>query len=307
VRWSLIVAILASSAFAQSVTSPAQLPDTVKDFGPGTAHGELPCAIEILNPVLNFGSRFQAGYMVRVSLHEYSGGGHLYVVFQVTPQDGSRQPVLFEDTIELPDDRPDATEEVHGAFLLGEGHYQVKWSIVDDAGRVFRKEWNLDAKLEGKEKSAMPPATAGDLSWHAASEPSASAYPRRVTVLLNAAPTAGYPWTRMLGTLAPLVERLSAASIRLVVLNLPEERELFLEDGFHSDGLNRVVHATNRLIDPAADHSILKHQAGVWQLLAGLVSREFSRRNRRTPSSFWEPRGGLKSRCHPASRRLGRF
>jgi len=266
--------MLTATASAQSVTSPSQLPDSVTNFGPGTAHGALPCAVEILQPALNFASRFQAGYLLRVPLHAYSGGGHLYVLFQVTPQDGNRQPVLFADSIELPEDRPDATEEVHGAFLLGEGHYHVKWSILDDLGRVFRKEWDLQAKPEANEKSAMPPATAGDLSWRPATAPSASAYPRRVTVLVNAAPTAGYPWTNLLGTLAPLVERLSVSSIRLVALSLPQERELFHEDGFRLDGMNRVVHATNRLIDPAADHSILKHQAGVWELLATLVNRE---------------------------------
>jgi len=274
VHWSLIVAMLTATASAQSVTSPSQLPDTVKNFGAGTAHGELPCAVQILPPALNFASRFQAGYVVRIPLHAYSGGGHLYVVFQVTPQDGNRQPVLFADSIELPDDRPNATEEGHGAFLLGEGHYHVKWSILDAVGRVFRKEWDLDAKPEGHEKIAMPPGTTGDLSWHPATAPSASGYPGRVTILMNAAPTAGYPWTNLLGTLAPLVERLSATSIRLVALSLPQERELFHEDGFHLDGMNRVVHATNRLIDPAADHSILKHQAGVWELLATLVNRE---------------------------------
>jgi hypothetical protein len=275
VLWSLIVAMLtAATASAQSLTSPAQLPDSVKNFGPGRAHGEIPCAVEILEPALNFGSRFQAGYVARIPLHAYSGGGHLYVVFEVTPKEGNRQPVLFADTIDLPDDRPDATEEVHGAFQLGEGNYHVKWSIMDDVGRVFRKQWDLDAKPKGHEKIAMPPATAGDLSWRPASEPSVSAYPRRVTVLLSAAPMAGYPWTTMLGTLAPLVERLSRASIRLVVLSLPLQRELFEIEGFGLDGMNRVVHATNRLIDPAADHSIPQHQAGVWELLAGLVNRE---------------------------------
>lgn len=269
-----MVAMLAATASTQSVTSLSQLPDTVKNFGPGTAHGALPCAVEILEPGLNFASRFQTGYSVRVPLQAYSGGGHLYVVFQVTPQNGNRQPVLFADSIELPDHRPDAIEEVHGAFLLGEGHYHVKWSILDDLGRVSRKEWDLDAKPAGNEKSAMPPATAGDLSWRPASGPSAKAYPRQVTVLLNAAPTAGYPWTKLLGTLVPLVEQLSAASIRLVVLDLPRERELFLEDGFHLDDMNRLVHATNRLMDPAADHSVLKDQAGVWEWLAGLVNRE---------------------------------
>lgn len=126
--------------------------------------------------------------------------------------------------------------EVHGRFLLGEGHYHVKWSMMDDVGRVFRKEWDPDAKPAGHEKIMMPPATAGDLSWRPAPEPSSSTYPRRVTILLSAAPTEGYPWTTMLGTLASLVKRLSASSIRLVVLSLPLERELFEVDGFRAAG-----------------------------------------------------------------------
>ena len=274
-RWILIVGVVTATASAQVVTSSSQLPDAVKNFGPGVAHGELPCAVEILQPRLNFASRFQAGYSVRIPLGGYAGGGHRwYVVFQVTPQEGNRQPVLFADSIDVPASPPYEVEEVHGAFLLGEGDYHVKWSILDDLGRVFREEWDLEAKPEEQETVAMPPGMAGDLSWHPANSPSAPAYPGRVTILVNAAPTAGYPWTMLVGTLAPLVERLSAASIRLVVVNLPREQELFHEDNFQLDGVNRVIHATNQLRDPTDLRIIiLNHQPGVWDLLATLVNQ----------------------------------
>jgi len=197
---AILVAMFMRFALAQSVTLPERLPKAVRELGPGAARGELPCAVEALQPALNFASRFQAGYVVRAPMNAYRGGGHHWdVVFRVTPREGSGQPVLFTDSIDLPDDASsDAIEEVHGLFLLGEGHYQVKWSMLDDLGRVFRKEWDLEAKATGKERITMPSGTAGDLAWRLASEVPASAYPQRVTLLVNVSRTAGYPWTTLL-------------------------------------------------------------------------------------------------------------
>jgi len=187
---------------------------------------------------------------------------------------GGGQPVLFADSIDLPDDASsDAIEEVHGLFLLEEGHYHVKWSMLDDLGRVFRKEWDLEAKATGKERITMPSGTAGDLAWRSAAEARASAYPQRVTLLVNVSRTAGYPWTTLLAVLEPLVERLSTASVRLVVFDLPQQRELFRADDFTLNSMNRLVHATNWLtgrVDPGP----FEHQAGVWDLLANLVNGE---------------------------------
>jgi hypothetical protein len=272
---AIIVAMFVRFALAQIVTLPEQLPKAVGDFGPGAASGELPCAVEELQPVLNFASRFQAGYVVRAPMNAYPGGGHHWdVVFRVTPQEGSGQPVLFTDSIDLPDDASsDAIEEMHGVFLLGEGQYHVKWSMLDDLGRVFRKEWDLEAKATGKERITMPSGMAGDLAWRSASETPVSAYPQRVTLLVNVSRTAGYPWTTLLAVLEPLVERLSTASVRLVVFDLPKQRQLFREDGFALNGMNRLVHATNWLtgrVDPGP----FEHQAGVWDLLAKLVNGE---------------------------------
>jgi hypothetical protein len=120
----------------------------------------------------------------------------------------------------------------------------------------------------------MPSGTAGDLAWRSAAEAPASAYRQRVTLLVNVALTAGYPWTTLLAVLAPLVERLSLASVRLVVFDLPQQRELFREDGFTLNGMNRLVHATNWLTPGHVDPGPFKHQAGVWDLLATLVNGE---------------------------------
>jgi hypothetical protein len=272
---AIVVAMFVRFAVAQSVTLPEQLPKAVRDFGPGAARGELPCEVEILLPALNFASRIQAGYVVRAAMNAYPGGGHHWnVVFSVTPREGSGQPVLFTDSIDLPDDvSSDAIEEVHGLFLLGEGHYHVKWSMLDDLGRVFRKEWDLEARATGNERITMPSGTAGDLAWRSAAEAPASAHPQRVTLLVNVARTAGYPWTTLLAVLAPLVERLSLASVRLVVVDLPQQRELFREDGFTLNGMNRLVHETNWLTQGRAAGAF-EHQAGVWDLLANLVNKE---------------------------------
>jgi hypothetical protein len=126
---------------------------------------------------------------------DHGGARRWYLVFRVTPGGSRRQPVYFLDTIELPEvPQPDFIAEVGGAFLLGEGRCDVKWSLLDEGGRGYRKEWVLGARLDRNERSAqvmMPPDTAGDFSWRSNPTPAAgsnnSVYSRRITVLLNAA------------------------------------------------------------------------------------------------------------------------
>ena len=74
--------------------------------------------------------------------------------------------------------------------------------------------------------------------------------------------------------LEPLVGRLSTASVRLVVFDLPHQRELFREDGFTLNGMNRLVHETNFLKPGRVDEGPFEHQEGVWDLLANLVNKE---------------------------------
>jgi hypothetical protein len=92
---------------------------------------------------------------------------------------------------------------------------------------------------------------------------------------VNVARTAGYPWTTLLGVLASLVDRLPPlASVRLVAFDLPRQRELFREDGFTLNGMNRLVHETNWLTTGQVHEGAFEYQAGVWDLLANLVNGE---------------------------------
>lgn len=274
-RGATIAAILAGAAAAQTVSDSARLPEA------GVEYGSLPCAVEPVKPALNFSFRFQAGYVFRVPFNLYQGGGHHWQVgFEVTPDSGNRRPVYFTDWMNLPAARPEAIGEVRSAFLLGEGRYHVKWSLLDDLGRVCRKEWDVEARAGRNERVTMPPDTAGDLAWRPAAESEkAGGYPRRLTVLLNAALPASVHqpegrWARLVSMVSALVERLPGTAVRMVVFNLDQQRELFRQDAFTLAGMNQVSHAADGLAQWAVDYHVLQNPGGAWRLLADLVNGE---------------------------------
>jgi hypothetical protein len=300
-----IALLLAGVTFAQKVTDPAQSP-TPGEFDANQGRAALPCTVEILKPALNFSFRFQTGYRFQVPLNRgRADGRHWHLAFRVTPRGGSRQPLYFTDSIDLPAQAPPNTAlQASGAFLLGEGRYDVKWSLLDESGRVCRKEWTLDARLARNDRSTevmIPPATVGDLSWRPAPGDRADAGGYRdpftgpITVLMNAAllsparmggpnrpgprpgngagPLAGR-WVTLVGILASLLERLPAASVRLVVFNPNQQKELFRQDGFTLDGINRIEHAGDEMQQWSVDYRVLQKPAGSWDLLADLVNRE---------------------------------
>ena len=292
VRLGVIAGLLTAGTAAQTVIDPSQLPPEVQGFDPNTVHLPVPCEVDPIEPSLNFGLRFETGYVLHVPLKIYQGKRHRWnLVFRVTPQGG--RPVYFLDSVDVPAvPQTNAVGEVSGFFLLGEGHYEVKWSLLDDAGRVCRKVWTLDAKTQHNEQVLMPPGTAGDLSWSPA-HTAATGYPRRITVLLNAAlPAAPQAtgntgtgavedaslvagkWATLVNLFRTLLERLPAAWVRVVVFNLDRQRELFRQDGFTTDQINRVAHAADGLGQWAVDYRVLGNKTAAWDLLASLVTRE---------------------------------
>lgn len=288
---AVMAGLLAVNTAAQTVVDPARLPPEVRGFDPNAVHLPVPCAVDPIQPSLNFGLRFETGYVLSVPLHVYHGSGHRWsLVFRVMPEGG--RPVYFLDSVEVPAvPQPDAVGAVRGFFLLGEGHYEVKWSLLDDQGRICRKEWTLDAKAPRGEQVLMPPGSAGDLSWSPIHSGGVG-YPRRITVLLNAAlpaapstrrtaanafdeaGVAAGKWATLVNLFRTLLERLPAASVRVVVFNLDQQRELFRQDGFTTDGINRVAHAADGLEQWAVDYRALQNKTAAWDLLANLVTQE---------------------------------
>jgi len=293
-RCVAVALLYAIAAFAQKAVTVDQLPAAVTRFDDSAIHAPLPCTIDPIKPMLNFGLRFQTGYVLHTSLDPYREGKHAwYIVFDVIPEGGGR-PVYFLDSIDIP---PGAAAgqiaEATGTFLLGEGHYGVKWSLLDDLGRVCRAKWSVDAQLAGNEKAAkisMPPGTVGDFSWHPAevAAPPAGEHARHITVLMNAAMPVGRQsgrrmqssagaisqWGTLVSILGSMLEHLPGVSVRLVVFNQDQQREIFRQEGFTAGQMSQVAHAADGIEQWKVDSHVLLNPAGGWNLLSDLEDKE---------------------------------
>jgi hypothetical protein len=279
----------ACACSAQSIVDPSALGPAVRLFERQAGDRPLECTVTPIKPTLNFSFRFQAGYVVRVPMRQYFGPGHRWLMaVRVTPEGGGRKPVYFAGRITLPDiPRNNAEVELGGGYLLGVGRYRVEWMMYDDGGRVCRKQWRLDAKLRGSErlaKVATPPYTIQAFSLRGSPAESRTRddhAPFRVTILMDAAPLV--PWrTRLrasdqvllIGSLSAMLERLPTRSVRLVVFNLDQQKELYCRDGFTPGRIDDVAQAISGLELNVVNYHVLQNPKGHLDLLSSLVNRE---------------------------------
>ena len=233
---------------AQRIVNPNRLRGVIDQLEGGHA-GEpaLRCQVSPIKPSLNFSFRYQSGYMVTVPMNQYFGSGHRWtVLIRITPEGGSRKPIYLISEFALPTvPRNNSEAGVGGGYLLGEGVYDVRWMMLDDAGRVFRKTWRLDVHLSHADrqvKVAMPPDTVGELVLRG-SRPlpteTGDAVTRRLTILLHVAPL--FPQRThlhygdvmtLMSTVSSLMEHVPARSVRLVLFNLDQQKELYRKDDF---------------------------------------------------------------------------
>jgi len=222
-------------------------------------------------------------------MNQYSGPGHGWaMVTRITPEGGGQQPVYLATRVRLPPIPKTKVEvEVGGGYLLGEGRYDVSWTLLDDAGRVCRASWRVDARLgrhERQLKLAMPPDTVADFTLRGRPEGKRGAddaAPIRLTVLLDAAPLVPLR-TRLrasdrvilLGLLSSLLERVPARSVRLVVFNLDQQKTLLRQDAFAPGALGRVAQSLNGLELGRVDYHVLQNPQGHLDLLAALMNQE---------------------------------
>jgi hypothetical protein len=170
---------------------------------------------------------------------------------------------------------------------MGEGRYDVNWTLIDDAGRVCRGSWRVNARLSRRErhvKLAMLRNTVADFALRDRSDRKRgadNAAPIRLTVLLNAAPLSPLR-TRLrandrvilLGLLSSLLERVPARSVRLVIFNLDRQKILLRQDAFAPNALDRVAQSLNGLELGRVDYHVLQNPQGHVDLLAGLMNQE---------------------------------
>ena len=290
-RFVQLILLSVISVAAQSVVADgSRLPSRIRfEAQPG----ELPlrCEITPIKPTLNYGFRFQAGYVVTIPLIQYSGkGNRLMILSRVTPKGG--KPVFFAQGLLLPEIPPDAPTnkqqiDTGGNYLMGEGQYDVDWLLVDNQRRVCRKKWTSIAELKGsskKVKPAIPSNTVTDLSLRGVPLPTPEDEDVRklnLTVLMHATPMSSRrnvfrpsDEAMLLGTLSALMGRIPTASVRLVIFNLEQHREIFRRNGFQLSDLDDASEALQKVDLTAINYSVLKNKAGHIDLLADLVNQE---------------------------------
>jgi hypothetical protein len=284
-----IALLLASPCAAQVIVDSARFASIVKALDRQADEKPLRCEVTPIKPSLNFGFRFQAGYVVRVPMSQYSGPGHGWAMLtRITPEGGGQQPVYLASRVRLPPiPKTKVDIEVGGGYLLGEGRYDVNWTLLDDTGRVCRGAWRVDAKLGRRERQvnlAMPRDTVADFTLRGRSDRKRGAddaAPIRLTVLLHAAPL--FPLrTRLrasdrvmlLGLLSSLLERVPARSVRLVVFNLDQQKTLLRQDAFTPAALDRVAQVLNGAELGLVDYHVLQNPHGHVDFLASLMNQE---------------------------------
>jgi hypothetical protein len=275
---------------AQSIVNPNRLRGFIAQLEAGRAGEQaLRCQVSTIKPWLNFSFRYHSGYMVTVPMSQYLGSGHRWTMLtRITPASGARKPVYLISQIALPPvPKTNVEARAGGGYLLGEGAYDVRWMILDDAGRVFRKSWHVDvhpSRAERQVKVAMPPYSVWEIGQRVPrtfTPGTDDVAPRRLTIFLHTAPllprrTRLRPNDMMLlmSTVSSLLERVPARSVRLVLFNLEQQKELYRKEGFLLQDMAQVSQAMTSIELGMVDFQVLQNKRGHVDLLTDLVNRE---------------------------------
>jgi hypothetical protein len=290
-RSILIAGLLAvQGVFAQSLVEPSRVTPWLQgSFKANPVEQQLRCEVTPAEPILDFSFRFQSGYSVSVPMEQYLGPKHSWVIVtRVTPAEG--KPGYLAARVRLPDVPPNKVKvDTFGGFLVGPGRYRVEWAMFDDSGRVCRKDWNIEAKLKRSERNVkldIPPGAVSDFSARGLTRQVRSrddAAPFRLTILLHAAPVSPRrTHLRMndrlllISTLGSLAATVPAASVRLAVFNLDQQRVLYNQEEFTLDSIGRVSEILNQLELDTIDYHALQNPTGHVDLLSDLINRELA-------------------------------
>ena len=116
---------------------------------------DLPCKARPIKPELGFDLGMHSGYEVTVPLADLAGSGNrLVALFRVTPEGHADRAVYMSQKWSVPTIPRDAkgSAALEGAFLLGEGRYQVDWLMRDMDDRYCSARWQITAEPRVKEK-----------------------------------------------------------------------------------------------------------------------------------------------------------
>jgi hypothetical protein len=293
---ALLPTLLLASASAQTILPPDQ---GARLFA-STGREPLNCRSEQLRPVLDFNFHFRAGYVVHVPLNQYSGKDHRWaVVVRLQPEAGGTS-VFLVNRLELPViSDPSFEAEAGGGYLLGVGRYHASLALLDDQSRVCRSDWEIDAQLgvgSHGVKMRIDPATVRELTQPVAHSPTPGTAVGGLTILLDAAPvsfrTSRVPASDaeiLLGALSSLLDLVPAKSVRLVMFNLDQQKEIYRREHFTSDQMEAVRQAIFELQLATVDKRQLQNPTGTVDLLKSLIDKELQAADRSNTLVFLGP------------------
>jgi hypothetical protein len=285
-RFLCLFAVSAWLLPGQALVNATAIPEDVRNMNPQVSAGPLKCAVTPVKPRLNYSFRFQTGYVLDIPLKQYSGKGHsIATLLRVTPENSERDPVYLLSRTALGNVPPTKNIlEMAGGYVVGEGKYRVDMLVTDSTGRTCIKKWNINAKLNRKEDDVPPgiaPGVVDEISfrkWMRAAKGSPGEDGYKVTVLMNVAPlmprrtTLGaYDRVLLLSSLTSLIERLPLQSVRLILFNLDQQRELYRDENFDPTRYGRVSRAMAQLELGTVDYTVLQNRRGHIDLLTSLM------------------------------------
>ncbi len=266
--------------------------------GAGSKPDTLQCRVQINQPFLDFAFRFEAGYIVKCPMAQFRGEeAGLQAFLRIKPEGAN--PVYLGDRFKVPAlpenmrlnyrwNHLNQDAEFAGVFCGGRGHYGVELVIVDNARRVFRKHWNVKiepTRNELRAELAMPNNTIDSavlpLWQHSRFAVKARGGGPQLTVLLDAAPVAPASqrlraWDRafLVSSFHSLLRGLQPSSVRLIVFNLEQQRELFRAESFGRDQFPELSKALRGLELGSIDYRRLGSHEDGSNLLSDLINGE---------------------------------
>jgi hypothetical protein len=271
---------------AQVVLEPKYLVSARRAFDTDVSNsGQTQCPVRPIRPAVDFSFRFQTGYVMDLPLAQFHGSQRGVVLLRVTAETG--QPVYLVSPVSFPDvPAAKPVGQIRGAFSVGEGKYTVDAIVSDDHNRSCRSHWSVQARLDANERSlhlALAPEAIAALLSGPQPAPVTPSQPGigRLSILMHIDP----PSTQMsrlppleamklLGSLTALLQELRAQSVRLVVINLAQQKVLLRKDGFTALELERVGRLLNDERSATVDYSTLRRSKSTMDLLAQLTSEE---------------------------------
>jgi hypothetical protein len=292
-RVVLLLSLVSATCVAQVMVEERRIGRILPAFADPAPAATLHCSVTPVRPQLNYGFRFQAGYVVTVAMDQFEGAGHRWrMIARITPEQEGGRPVYLVSYYRLPA-VPSSRAQLHvgGVYLLGEGAYKVRFLFLDEAGRTCRHDWRVNvhrSRGEAKVRMAMPPGSVMDLSLRRAgaapaAAPADDAHPIRLSILLHAAPA--FPRrTRLrptdilmlLSSVSALLEHVPATSVRLVAFNLDQQKELYRKESFGLTDLPELSAAVMRTELGLVDVKVLANRRGHVDTIAGLVQGELA-------------------------------